>query len=192
MSHKVANISYYGSTNARSTEASLRNEFNSFLDGSAFEVSKKQLVLLRKFRRDDDNNLILCSCVDSVTGEPDKDQYCPISMGEKYLWDEQRIYVYKTVEDIENLPDQARQPGLLNTKVVVFYMRYDTSVTSADKIVEVGLDVEGQSVVPLSRTAVYRIQRLIDYRSDRGRIEYWKAICSQELTRFLNTPSIDD
>ena len=185
--------SYYGDVSG-TTEPDMRQEIINTLDGKYPEVAKGKTALLRKFRLDSNGNKTLCSCIDAVTGEPDKDFFCPISAGERWLWDETKIKVYKVVTGIDSAlaaRDSLVSPGLLNIPIVVFYMRYDSGVTQDDKIVEIALDSAGTASSPLRRTAIYRIQTLIEYRADRGRIEYYKAACSKENVRYLNAPGID-
>ena len=178
-------VAYYEDSAA--AEPDLRQEMINTLKGAYPEVAKGRPVLLRKMRRTSGGILIKCVCVDKVTGEPDKDDYCPISMGERYFWDESEIVTYK--EELDNPDQPASKPsGLLNIPVSVFYMRYDVGITPDDKIVELALDADGKPLSPRRRAAVYSINQLIPYRSDRGRLEFFKALCSKEFVKFLNPP----
>jgi hypothetical protein len=174
------------------TEPDMRTEFNRFLAGRWPEVSKQQTGLLRKFRRDSNDKLIPCPCVDTLTHEPDKDIFCPICMGSGYYWDEVYVYFYRVLEESDPsnaLQNSQESPGLLSKKVVVFYIRYDAEITDDDRLIEIDLSDEGVPVTPLKRKKVYRIGRLWDYRSDNGRIEYYKAFVFMENVKYLNTPS---
>jgi hypothetical protein len=182
----------YFSLSSGSTEPDLRSEFNSFLAGGWPEISKQQKGLLRTFRRDSNNKLIVCPCVDNLTHEPDKDIFCPICNGSGYYWDETYIYFYRTLEqgDPKNaLKDQQESPGLISGKVVVFYVRYDAVITEADRIIEIELDTAGEPETPLKRKVIYRIGRHWEYRSDNGRIEYHKVFAFKENVKYLNAPS---
>ena len=183
---------YYGTTSNQVSEADLRQEFIDTLEGNYPEIPKGRLVLLRKFRRDSSNTLIDCACVDADTGEPDKERFCPISLGEKYLWDETYILSYKEFL-IDNFGAArgayTQAAGHMDIPVVAWYMRYDVDITDDDKIVEVGLDLEGEVEFPVTRTAVWRINELAVMRGDNGRIEYIKALCSREMQRWLSAPT---
>ena len=175
----------------RRTEPDMRKELNNTLDGIFPEIAKKQTAIFRKFRRDSLNKLIPCDCVDPVTHEPDKDTYCPFCQGEGSYWDEGYIEVYKILTDGRDaLGERVTAPGLLNVPLMVFYTRSSVDMTSEDKIVEIVLDTEGVPDQPLRRKQLYRIGSLVDYRSDNGRLEYWKVSCYGEVRKFLNGPGI--
>lgn len=171
-----------------STEPDMRSEFIHTLEGFHPELAKGKLALLRRFRRNSQDRLTLCSCVDQVTGEPDKDAFCPISFSEKHLWDESEILVYQQIME-ENLRSDSKPAGLLNIPASVFYIRYNEPVTEDDKIVEVALGFDGRPNRPFRRVAVYRIDQLVGLRAEGGRLEYWKAICMKEFVKFLNPPT---
>jgi hypothetical protein len=171
----------------------MRDEMENMLDGIFPEIAKKQKALVRKFRRDSLNKRIACDCVDVVTHEPDKDTYCPFCQGEGYYWDESYIDVYKVLvtgmsEGSTN--ERMITPGLLNVPLMVFYIRSSVNLTKEDKLVELVLDTDGQPVEPIKRQELFRIGALVDYRSDNGRLEYWKVACFAEQRKFLNGPSI--
>lgn len=184
---KNPTVEYYSGASFQS-EPDLRQELINTLEGAYPEVAKGKPAYLRKMRKDTSGVLIKCVCVDPTTGEPDKDDYCPFSLGERYFWDESEILVYK--EESDNMDQPASKPsGLLNIPVSVFYMRYDVGITPDDKIVEMVLGTDGRALSPRRRSAVYSIRQLIEYRSDRGRLEFFKAICSREFVKFLNPPT---
>lgn len=164
----------YFSTTRFSTEPSLRDELIKMFDGEYPEIPKAQDGLLRRMRRED-GETIPCECVSNF-GEHDKDRRCPICFGEGKLFDEISIRLYKTMGGsaiARNISEKIIQPGLINIPLVVFYVRYSDTITREDKIVTLLLDEEGNRVTPLTRTGVYKISELWDYRSDNGRIEYW-------------------
>lgn len=171
------------------TEPDIREELNRFLDGTWQEISKKQIALLRKMRRDDNENLIPCPCVDELTGEPDKDTFCAICHGEGKIWDEILVDVY-SVELGSDIGKAIREdligPGLMNIPLMVFYMRSNVLVTKEDKMVELVRGQSGAPIRPYKRAQLYRINAEIDLRSDNGRIEYWKLDCYAEKRKFLN------
>lgn len=183
---------YFGISTNQRTEPDLRQEFIDTLEGDSPEIAKGKTVLLRKFRRNDSGILINCDCVDLDTGEPDKDRFCPISLGEKYLWDERYIKSYKQYL-LDNFGlargSFTQQAGVMNIPVVAWFLRYDVAITSDDKIVEIELDLEGQIKFPITRISIWQISELVVLRGDNGRIEYIKALCSEEKQRWLNPPT---
>lgn len=174
----------------RRTEPDLRKELNSMFDGIYPEIAKKQPAVLRKFRRDANGKRILCDCVDVNTKEPDKDTYCPFCQGEGFFWDEIALDIYKRPDAVSGLAENATGPGLMNSPLMVFYTRSSVEMTKEDKLVELLLDEEGEPVEPIRRKQLYRIGSLVDYRSDNGRLEYWKMACYAEDRKFLNGPRI--
>lgn len=175
----------------RRTEPDMRTEFNNTMDGHGVEVAKKQPAVLRKMRRDERGNLIQCGCVNVLTKEADRDYFCPVCWGEKWIWDEIFIDVYKIVlrSDVGlSTREDIIAPGLLNIPFVIFYIRSSVTITDKDRVVELILDTEGIPVQPYQREFLYRIGTLIDFRSDNGRLEYWKLDCYAEQRKFLNGP----
>jgi hypothetical protein len=175
---------YHSISGSSEREVDMRGELIKTLEGSDIEIAKAHKILLRKFRLDGNKKKILCPCVSPLTLEADEDSYCPISINEKHLWDEQLIATYSVYEAVP--------PELPNNPLIVFYMRYDTSVTKDDKLVEVALDLEGNLASPLKRTQLYKIRELLPLRADRGRVEYIKAACTREDIKYLNAPLISD
>ena len=98
--------------------------------------------------------------------------------GEGYLWDEEWITCYKMlVSSQEGMvrKDSPNKPGISNTPFVFFYLEYSVMPTRYDKIVEVKLDAAGDISLPYIREATYPIATSEDFRSDNGRIEYWRV-----------------
>tara|TARA_Y100000310_G_scaffold334500_1_gene414434 strand:+ start:302 stop:829 length:528 start_codon:yes stop_codon:yes gene_type:complete len=160
-----------------STEPDIRKEFKNTMDGGYPEISKAQKALFRKMRRNASNELTKCPCVDSVTDEPDIDIFCPVCHGEGYLWDESYIEVYKI--------DQ-RNELIYKAPIMVFYCRSSIDITEKDRIIELVLDEEGKLTEPVKRKARFKIKQAIDFRSDNGRLEYWKLDCYEKAYKFLN------
>ena len=71
---------------------------------------------------------------------------------------------------------------------MIFYTRSSVPVTKADKVVELWTDTEGDVIRPYRRESLYRIGTPIDFRSDDGKLEYWKLDCYNEQRKFLNGP----
>jgi hypothetical protein len=163
-------------------------------DGVFPEVPKAQTGIFRKMRLDSNNKKIPCPCTDKFGSEPDKNTWCPICFGEGWYWDETYIQFYRVLQGAEtenSLRDDLITPGLINVPVVVFYTRYDVLITEEDKIVEIKLDLEGDPIEPVKRKGIYRINAAWDYRSDNGKLEYWKIYTHLEAVKYLNAPSFE-
>lgn len=177
------------------SEINVRREMINTMDGLFPEISKAQQGLLRKMRRDSTFNLIPCPCVDKITQEPDRDRWCPICHGEGYLWDEEPMQLYKVLSGLATtnaLRDTMTPPGLINVPLVVFYIRYDSEITRQDRIVELILDNAGDPVEPMVRKGIHLPAALWDYRSDNGKLEYWKAYTHEVSRKYINAPNYED
>jgi hypothetical protein len=164
-------------------EVDLREEFYELLYGSSSEVAKGRPGLLRRMRTDSDGDLIQCPCVDDITGEPDIDTFCPYCWGEGYIWDEEWITYYKRiVSSQEGLvrKNQPHQPGLSNIPFAFFYLEYNVLPTVYDIVIEVSLDEDGYVNTPISRSAHFKIATPESFRSDNGRIEYWRVAATKD------------
>lgn len=163
-------------------EVDLRKEFDDLVFGGPTSISHGRTLLLRKTRRDEDNNPIVCPCVDELTGEPDTEKACPFCLGEGFMWDENWVIGYATYVGADG--GQANRirgltPGTIRADHRIFYLRFDTEITYKDKIVEVKLDTEGDPVVPYVRDSIYKPQTIVRYRSDGGRVEYLAIYCNE-------------
>jgi hypothetical protein len=167
-------------------EIDLRLEMQRFLFGSAFEEAKGQPGVLRRMRRDDNGDLIPCECINSKTREPDVDVPCEYCWSEGFLWDEEWVTWYKVQIKIrQGLPKQQApsQPGIIEIPMMFFYVQHHVLPTVNDKIVEVELDVDGDVVLPCVRKNIYRIGTAEAFRSDNGRIEYWRIAVNRETVK---------
>ena len=168
------------SSSSGSTEIDLRKEFDEIVFGGNGTLPHGQTLVHRKMRRDDDNNLVSCSCRDSITDEPDTEASCPFCLGEGYYWDEDWIVGFSGyIGASGGLSNRVKGlfPGSIRVDYKIFYFRYDTELSYRDKIVEIQLDTEGEVVVPYRREAIYKPQTIVKYRSDYGRIEYIAVYC---------------
>jgi hypothetical protein len=183
------------------TEPDMRQELINTLDGAFPEIAKKQQFVLRKMQSAN-NKLVQCPCVDTLTGEPDRDHFCPVCMGEGVLWEETLIEGYQVVLGSSiglAGKEQLSAPGNVNLRYSTFYFAYDlalnimtgkgkfTKVYFPDKIVLLTTDASGSPVRPYQRERIYRIGTAIDFRSDNAKIEYWKIDCYEEQVKFLNS-----
>jgi hypothetical protein len=137
--------------------------------------------------------LQFCPCTNKLTGESDLDYWCPICQGDSFIWEESFIDAYKVqlTSDVGKAVNNERmKPGHINIQLVSFYVRHNVPITKADKIVEVWTDIEGKPIRPYTRESIFRIVTPIDYRSDNGKLEYWKLDCHEEQRKFLNGPKV--
>lgn len=176
---------YYGASGS-STEIGLREEFDNTQDGAFPEIAKFQTGLLRKFRRDSSDELVPCPCIDSVTGEPDRESRCPVCLGEGNLWDEKLMkFFYQMEPGGATQQDHLITPGISNVETSFIYVSSTVNLTKDDKIVLLKLDKDGVPLQPLQRYELYRIADLEPKRLDNGRLEFWKAYCYQDNNKFL-------
>lgn len=137
--------------------------------------------------------LQFCPCIDSNTGEPDVDSFCPICHGEGYIWEESFIDSRKVVlqSDVgKSTRETLIQSGLTNIPLVIFYTKSSVLITKSDKIVELWTDNAGSPKRPYRRKSLYRIGTSVDFRSDNGKLEYWKLDCYEEQRKYLNGPEV--
>jgi hypothetical protein len=179
--------------NGGSTEPDMRQELINMFDGKYPEIPKAQTGLLRVMRRDSNGMEIPCPCVDVVTKEPDKERFCPLCFGEGFYWDEVELQFYAIPAERRDLSlsikDTLEPMGLINVPTVVFYVRYDSPVHLGDKVIRLVTTVDGEIIEPQKRRDMFRINSLWDFRSDRGRIEYWKLFAHKEKFKYLNMPT---
>jgi hypothetical protein len=180
-----SSISLFPALSGRS-EIDLRKEFKRMLYGYGPEIPKGQAGLLRRMRLDDDNDKIRCDCVDELTHEPDKEYFCPRCAGEGYLWDEEPIVYYKVLTSSDQglaRKNKMYPAGVLNVEYTYFYVEHFVNPNRYDKIIEVQKDLEGDPDSPLSLIGVYKIATAQAFRSDRGRVEYWRLACNEESVK---------
>lgn len=185
----------YGSSANQGTEPDIRQELINTLDGCFPEVAKGETGLLRRMRRDSESSLIPCPCRSTLTGEPDKDRFCPVCFSEGYLWDESVINFYKTLEGADRQNTQLNYlspPGLINVPLVVFYIRYNAAITKDDKVIQLVLDTEGDPVEPYQRRTIYRVEMVWEHRADNGRLEFYKVFAHLDNVKYINAPSYAD
>lgn len=150
-------------------EIDLRQEMNRTLYGASDEIAKGRQGLLRVARIGSNGEPIKCPCRDTITDEQDLDFYCSTCLGMGFLWDERKIVYYKDDESV------------LKKDESYFYMEYHEGPTRWDWIIEVVLDEDGKPVEPVQRDLYYKSLIAEAFRSDLGRIEYWR--CRTKLER---------
>ncbi len=185
--NQIYNTANSHSASGHARELDLRQElFNTFF-GTTSEVAKSSKGLLRRIRYDNKNNPVLCPCVDRVTREQDKDYFCPVCLGERYLFDESFLDFYK-VQHADDNALKSKPVGMINVDVAVFYLRYGSAITDYDKIIEINLGIDGNIQYPIKRVNIWRINELVPLRLDHGRLEFYKVFVNHEDVRYLNTP----
>lgn len=188
----IPNTALYSLVNGnRSREPGMREELIRTLDGGFPEIAKGYTIVLRIMNKDENDNLIPCSCVDYVSGEADKDRFCPFCFGEGFLWTETYAKAYKVQEASDNtnaLLNVLTPVGQSNIPLISFYLKYDSNITISDKIIEIALSSDGSVITPVTRTNVYKIEAPWSYRADNGRLEYWKIYGHKQSVKHLNAP----
>lgn len=140
-------------------------------------------------RRDSNNNLLKCACVDQITKEQDIDVFCPLCWGEGNYFDEVFISVYRS-QPMSILPQAnsktSTAPGIQKDEDIVFYTTYEEDITGEDIIIELFLDKEGGVIKPYKRKKRYKIGNVIDYRLDKSKLEFWQISCVENKLKWLN------
>lgn len=161
-------------------EVDLRKENIDTFSGSIYEIPKAYKVLIRRFRRNETNQRISCTC--NVAREGQVMQECNICLGEGYLWDEHYVDTFR----VEIGTDQEKVGASLLTDIgrtkkqfCKFYLQNSVTVEYEDKVIELKLDVEGKIVRPEIRSVVWTINTLHEKRSDNGRLEYIILYCKK-------------
>lgn len=154
--------------NSSGKELDLRTELDRTFNGASDEIRKGRIGLLRKMRRDEDGEPVRCPCRDNQTDEPDRDSHCYICKGMGFLWDERKILYYKN------------ESSFLDGKGYKFYIQYDQEITDIDYIVKIKTNKEGEPTSPIEREKLYKISKAHDYKSDKGRLEYWETLAIEE------------
>ena len=144
-------------------ELNLREEMYRLLYGAADEIAKGVIGMFRRARLDANGKKVKCPCRDTITDEPDKDFYCRTCIGLGYLWDERELVYYKSDDTLRK------------TDEMFFYVEYFVRPSIGDYIVELIRDAEGVITPPGMREKLYRIIEAEPFRSDVGRIEYWRC-----------------
>jgi hypothetical protein len=184
-------IGYFGSTGAGQTEPNMRQEMINTLQGSFPEIAKGKWLALRRMSRDADGKTIACGCIDRITGEPDKDIFCPFCFGTGMFFDEEYISGYRQLLDTTFSSRRRHDKtaiGDMDVPFVAFFFAYDGYITREDRVVEVVLNDDGSVQVPVKYIAVYRIDKAWDYRGDNGKLEFWKVFTHKEELKYLTTP----
>jgi len=163
----------------------LRREFDNLVLGFQGETPIGRPFILRRMRRDSSENLVPCSCVHSLTKEPDRDFPCPYCLGNGHLFDEELVTAYKVVASAPGGTNAAAnfpktKPGTMYLPSARFFLSYDVNPKKDDRIVEIELDSEGDPVTPYNRVRVYEFMLVRAMRADNGKIEFW-ACSSQSM-----------
>jgi hypothetical protein len=162
----------------------LRREFDNLVLGSHGETPIGRTFILRRMRRDSEDNLVPCICLDDFTKEPDRDSICPFCIGSGYLFDEELVTAYMVVSAAPSGSNAAAnfpkmKPGTMYVPSARFFLSYDVNPRREDRIVELELDSEGNPVTPYNRVAIYEFMLIRALRADDGRIEYWTCTCQK-------------
>jgi len=166
-------------------ELDLRKELNRTLHGASDEIPKGALSILRRMRWKDGvvypvtaADLQICPCKSrSIQNEPDKDYPCDICFGEGYLFDEEMVVTYKTnrfeFQDVEQYKDWGKSTIAMS----FFYVESYEKPNRFDKIREPVHTTEGKIASPIKILHTHAIHMSEEFRSDNGRVEFWRVSC---------------
>ena len=178
------------------TEADLRLELRNMFYGSAQEIAKSHQVLLRRMRRDANNALISCPCVDPITKEPDIDIRCEFCAGEGFFWDEELVACRSVEIGSSNsklvLQNEHVQPGVISPDLRVFYFEYTVNPSWYDRIIEMKYNLDGTLMTTCGancRHKIYKPQTVRALKSDNGRVEFFAVYCSQKDAISIDSAS---
>lgn len=161
-------------------EIDLRQEMENLLSGSSQEIAKAYQVLVRRMRVDSQGRKLPCTC--NSHGEGSTDPSCSLCLGEGYYWDESFKDSFKVEVGSESA--KARRilfeaGGSAKGNLTRFFFRYNTSLITSDRIIELKMDEDGNPVNPGTRGTHWQIQEIEYRRSDQGRVEFAVAYCSK-------------
>ena len=162
-------------TNSSGIEIDLRTEINRILYGATDETAKGVKGLLRRMRKDSNGDLIRCPCRDDITDEPDKDYYCRYCLSMGYYWDEVTIVYYRNDDSFRK-----REGKNEEFEGDDLFLEHDVVITPEDYIVTVLLDDNGDPSIPVTRDKMFKILSADPFRSDNGRIEFWRVRAVEE------------
>jgi len=167
-------------------EIDLRKEFANLLYGSPEEIAKGRWGLLRRMRRDSNDNPISCVCRDPITNESDKDTSCRYCFGHGYYWDEIWFVYFRNDQSFKKVEGYYKE-----FEGDVFYTEYYVTVNPEDYIITVKLDNEGNVIIPVEREQSFKVLKPDGFRSDNGRIEYYgiRAIEERKWSTWYGAPA---
>lgn len=156
----------------------LRTEFDNIVLGFMGETPIGRPFILRRMRRDSNDNLVPCTCVHDLTREPDRDRPCPYCLGAGNLWDEELISAYKVVAAAPGGSNaaanyQKMESGATYAPAARFFIPWNVAPRMADRIVEIELDSGGNAVTPYNRVAIYEFMLVRAMRGQNAKIEFW-------------------
>ena len=171
----------------------LRREFNNLVLGTEGETPIGKPFILRRMRRTTAGKLVPCSCIDSLTKEPDRDFLCPYCLGAGNLWDEELITGYEVVASApggSNASDnyEKTQTGAMYLPASRFFLPYNIAPVRDDRIVTLELDANGRTIIPYIRVAVFELMLVRPLRSDNGKIDFW--VCNGQKMGPLTHGSV--
>ena len=166
-------------------ELDLRKEMNRTLHGASDEIPKGALDILRRMRWKEGvvypvttADLQICPCKsESIQNEPDKDYPCDICFGEGYLFDDEIVVAYKTnrfeFQDVEKY----NRWGKNTIAMSFFYIESYRKPNRFDKLLEPVHTIDGKISSPIKILHTHAIHMSEEFRSDNGRVEFWRTSC---------------
>jgi hypothetical protein len=165
------------STSTTRTEADLRAEIHKILFGNIAEgvIAKGRPLVIRRFRRDENNRLLPCSC---LTGSnlavpqhtPNRCRFCD---GEGHFFDDVVVVGYLQFDYPTPFATTEQPYGQIEPIAPMAYFEYNVEVDEKDKLIEPITDLEGKLPNgPIKIRRVFSISQALEKRSDHGRVEY--------------------
>ena len=164
-----------------SKEIDLREELNKMLFGSDEEVPKGQYIVLRRMRRNTgvsypikESDLQRCPCAAKQDFEADRVTLCQWCDGERFLFDDELVVAYKASKFNYVDVEMPRPESTMAFSQSFFYCEAPIMPSRFDKIIEPIIDIEGKLISPVQIKIRHNIEMAEPFRSDFGRIEFWR------------------
>lgn len=171
------------------SEVDLREQMQALFYGTSSEIPKGQTVIFRKMRRKsgivwpvEENDLEITPAINSLTHQGPTPTYPDNwAFGEKFLFDDQLVRTYHSRPIVvEAMNGTMPLPlGVVPLGTTYFYLEYWVMPSIYDKIIELVINEQGVPVSPIKQFMKYHIHSAEPFRSDNGRIEFWRCIVHQ-------------
>ncbi len=176
-------INFYPESYGNRKEIDLRKELHETLFGGLHETEKGQIVIFRRMRRKPgitypvtEDDLQISPSQDKFSHHAPREHPDNWSFGERFLFDDRLIKLYRSWPiSIENTNTLTQiDPGWLPGGLAFYYLEAWTMPSVYDKIIEVVRDMDGVPVSPLRLERKYSVKSAEAFRSDSGRVEFWR------------------
>jgi len=178
-------ISTLRATTAR--ELDLRYELHEILFGNPTKnmLPHGRIFIIRRFRRDTDNERVPCTCLNPNFNRPARNpsHKCRFCDAEGYLFEDHFVVGYFSMEYPQPFSTKEESFGSLEAIAPSVYFEYNVQVDEKDYILEPYLTEEGELADgPVKIKRRLKINVCQEMRADRGRIEYLRCRVSEDHT----------